>query len=83
MWIDCRRADLSRGCSQQGRYAAAAAPKLGGQGFLALLGLLHRRFIVGSMDFNRVAEAISAHEIQSIIHSGPPSPLRFRKSTER
>lgn len=74
MWIDCRLADLSRGCSKQGRYAAAAAPKLGGQGFLALLGLLHRRFIVGGMDFNRVAEAISAHEIQSIIHLGPPGP---------
>jgi hypothetical protein len=26
------------------------------------------------MDFNRVAEAISAHQIQSIIHLGPPGP---------
>jgi hypothetical protein len=26
------------------------------------------------MDFNCVAEAISAHQIQSIIHLGPPGP---------
>ena len=64
---------------QEGGYAPPAAPKLGREIALALLGLLQGFRIVGSMDLNRVAEAVSAHQIQSIIHFGPPGPVTISR----
>ena len=57
MWTD--RSGGRRPC--QHRYTTPTAPKLGRQALLVLLSLLHRRRIVGGMNFNRVAEAVSAH----------------------
>jgi hypothetical protein len=69
------------GLPEEGGDPASSAPELGGEAALALLGLLQRRRVVLGVDFNGIAEAVSAHQVQSIIHFLDP-PAREKGDEE-
>jgi hypothetical protein len=68
------------GAEQRG-YPAATAPQLGRHPRGEVLGLQKRGGIVRRVNVDGVAEAVSAHEIKSIIHFGPPGPVTLRPVT--
>lgn len=74
---------LGRRPPQESGNAASAAPKFRVKLAFALFSHFQCRRIILRVNFNRIAEVISADQVQSIIHLGPPGPEKSDRAQRR